>query len=85
MLGKRKGSFIEEVSNSGEKVNSCPKNTNFPLPARGARTFKGEFQGYIRGGRGPDAETAQSTLTVILKLVIGGLSSVIFIGLSPYS
>ena len=59
--------------------------TNCPLSFKGARTFEGEFQRCISGGRGPDAERAQSTLTVILKLVIGGLNSIIFIGLSPYS
>ena len=61
------------------------QKTNCPLPIRGTRTFKGEFQGCNSGGRGPDAETAQSALTVILKLVLGDLSSVIFLGLSLYS
>ena len=37
------------------------------------------FQGCIGGGRGLHAETAQSALTVILKLVIGSLASVILI------
>ena len=37
------------------------------------------------GGKGLRAETAQSALTVILKLVIGGLTSVILIVLSTVS
>ena len=43
------------------------------------------FQGCIGGGRGLHAETAQSALTVILKLVIGGLTSVVLIVLSTVS
>ena len=37
---------------------------------------------FIDGGRGLRAETAQSALTVILKLVISGLTSVILIVLT---
>ena len=44
-----------------------------------------EFQGCIGGGRGLHAETAQSALTVVLKLVISGLTSVILIVLSTVS
>ena len=40
-----------------------------PMDSQGARTFKGEFQGCIGGGRGLHTETAQSALTVILTLV----------------
>ena len=39
----------------------------------------------IIGGRGLYVETAQSALTVILKLGIGGLTSLILIVLSPVS
>ena len=42
---------------------------------QGARAF-------IDGGRGLRAETAQSALTVILKLVIDGLTNVILVVLS---
>ena len=40
---------------------------------------------FIDGGRGLHAEIAQSTLTVILKLVIGGLTSIILIVCSRVS
>ena len=43
-----------------------------PLTISGARAF-------IDRGRGLHAETSQSPLTVILKLVVGGLTGVIFI------
>ena len=46
-----------------------------PLHNQWARVF-------IDGGRGLHAETVQSALIVILKLVIGGLTSVILIALS---
>ena len=46
-----------------------------PTDNQGARAF-------IDGGRGLHAETARSELTVILKLVTGGLTSVILIVLS---
>ena len=45
---------------------------------QGARAF-------IDGGQGLHAETAQSALTVVLKLVIGGLTSVLFTVLSTFS
>ena len=38
---------------------------------------------FIGCGKGRHAETAQSALTVILKLVIGGLASIILIVLGP--
>ena len=46
-----------------------------PPENQGARAF-------TERGRGLHAETAQSALTVILKLVIGGLTSIILIVLS---
>ena len=48
----------------GDERVGCPKSN------QGARAV-------IDGGRGLQAETAQSALTVILKLVTGGLTSVI--------
>ena len=38
---------------------------------------------FIDWGRGPHTETTQPVLTVILKLVIGGLTSIILIVLGP--
>ena len=37
---------------------------------------------FVDGGRGIHAETVQSSLTVILKLVLGGLTSIILVVLS---
>ena len=56
-------------------VNSCPKANPFQLLGdnQWARAF-------IDKGRRLHAETAQSALTVILQLAIGGLISVILIG-----
>ena len=34
------------------------------------RAFKGEFQGYIDGGKGLHTETAPSAVTIIWKLVM---------------
>ena len=50
---------------------SCPKADSHP-DNQGARAF-------IDRGRGLQAETIRSALTVILKLVIGGLTSIISI------
>ena len=52
----------------------CPRadSTHFLLATSGARAF-------IDRRRGIDVGTAQSTLTVIFKLIIGGLTSVILI------
>ena len=62
--------FRQPVAGGGGKVDSCPK-TKSPSPDnQWSRTF-------IDGGRGLHAETAQAALTVILKLVFGGLTSVI--------
>ena len=53
----------------GERADSCPKG-RLPTDSQWARAFKGEFQGYIAGGSGLHTETAQSALTVILKLLM---------------
>ena len=52
------------------EVVSCPKADPLNPDNQWARTFKEEFQGYIGGGRGLHVETARSTLTVILKLIM---------------
>ena len=50
----------------------CPKaNSPHPLHENGVRAF------IDRGGRWLQAETAQSSLTVIFRLVISGLTSII--------
>ena len=55
----------------GEGTASCPKAAS-PTDNQGTRAFTNK-------GRGLHAETAQSALTVILNLVIRGLTSVILI------
>ena len=84
MLGKKKDSFTEEVGNSGMKVDLCSKETT-PHCQQGTRDSKEVFQGCVGGERRLHAETSQSALTIILKLVISGLISVILIVLSTIS
>ena len=73
---ERKVGFISEASN---EVGQTPvQRLALPTDNQWARTF-------IDGGSGLRAETAQSDLTVILKLVIGSLISLILIVLSPVS
>ena len=55
MLARRKDSFIEEGRNPGEKVDSCPKELT-SIVDRGARVFKGDFQGCTGRTRGLHAE-----------------------------
>lgn len=45
VLGKRKDTFIEEASNPGEKVDSCPKEPIPPLLIRGWELLKGNIRG----------------------------------------
>ena len=74
---ERKICFILDASNQGGKegrVDSCPKADSTPPPETGHKSF-------YRQREGLHVETAQSALTVILKLVIGGLTSVILIAL----
>ena len=56
------------------RVDLCPRadSTHFLLATSGARAF-------IDRKMGIDVGTAQSTLTVIFKLIISGLTSVILI------
>ena len=56
----------------GRRLSKRPTPPPRPPPTMGARAF-------IDGGRGLHAEIIQSALTVILKLVISGLTSVIVI------
>ena len=71
---ERKVCFILDAGNQGRGQTPVQRPT--PLPDnQWARAF-------IDGGRGLRAETSQSALTVILKLVISGLTSVILIVLT---
>ena len=45
MLGKRKDSFIEEASNSGEKVDSCPKEPIIHSPGFAQRLYREKRKG----------------------------------------
>ena len=77
---ERKVCFILDAGNLGRvRVgDSCPKADSPPTDNQWARGFRD-------GGRGLHAETAQSAVTVVLLLVIGGLTSVILIVLSTVS
>ena len=80
---KRKVCFILEASKQGgEGGRQARVQRSLPTDNQWAKAFKGEFQGCTGRGRGLHAETAQSALTIILKLVIGGLTSDILIVLS---
>ena len=73
---ERKVGFISEASN---EVGQTPvQRLAPPADNQWARTF-------IDGGSGLRAETAQADLTVIMKLVIGSLISIILIVLSTVS
>ena len=68
---EKKVCFILDAGNCGGGRTPVQRLTP-PTDNQWARAF-------IGGGRGLHAETAQSALMVILKLVIGGLTSVILI------
>ena len=67
-LVERQVCFILEAGNQGE--GGLLSKGQLPTANQRARAFKGELQGCIGGGRGLRVETAQSALTVILKLVL---------------
>ena len=60
----------------GWQADACPKADVPPLPRHPDNQGKSAF---TDRGRGLHAETAQSALTVILKLIVSGLTSVILI------
>ena len=76
---ERKVCFILDASNcgGGGTVGKTPIQRPTPTPADNQRA-----RAFIGKGRALHAETAQPTLTVILKLVISGLTSVTLIVLS---
>ena len=81
-LVERKVCFISDAGDWGlgsRVVDVCP-NTDSPLLATRSKNFyrqKWWWEGCLH------AETAQRSLTVIFKLVIGGLTSVILFVLGP--
>ena len=71
MLAERKGCFILDVSNQGRGQMSVQR-PSFPADEQRVRAF-------IDRGRGLHAEIAWSSLAVIFRLVIGGLTSIILV------
>ena len=69
---ERKICFLSDASNWQGEQTSVQRLTPDPLATSGARTF-------IDRRRGLHAEMAQSSLTVIFKLVTGGLTSAVLI------
>ena len=78
---ERKICFIPEEGRLGEKADLC-LIVYSPLTNRGHKLLKGISRVY-KWREGLHVKTAQSGLTVILKLVIGGLISILLIVLSP--
>ena len=72
---KRKVCFILDASSQWGRWTPVPRPFPHPPDTQWARASVGR-------GRGLRADRAQSALTVILKLVIGGLTSIILIVLS---
>ena len=73
-LVERKVCFISDAGNWGQgRVDICPKaDSRLPPVTSGAR-------GFIDRRRGLHAGTEQSALTVIFKLVTGGLTCIILV------
>ena len=70
-LVEKKVSFISEAGNLWGRADSVQRLTPPPpTDNQWTRAFKGEFQGCTSRERGLQAETAQTALTVILKLVM---------------
>ena len=72
---ERKVCFILDASSQWGRWTPVPRPFPHPPDTQWARASVGR-------GRGLRADRAQSALTVILKLVIGGLTSIILIVLS---
>ena len=77
---ERKICFIPEEGRLGEKADLC-LIVYSPLTTRGHKLLKGISRVY-KWREGLHVKTAQLGLTVILKLVIGGLISILLIVLS---
>ena len=81
VLDRRKCCFIEEASNSGEKLDSCPKEPTLHCQS-GGRVLKAEFQGVHRLGQGAMCRNNTVSSNTHLEIGHGGLISVILIVLS---
>ena len=67
---ERKICFILDASNWGRGGQTSVQRLTLP------RTGNQWARAFIENRRGPHAKTAQSALTVIFRLVIGGLTSI---------
>ena len=76
---KGKVALFQSLATAGWRADSCPNADSLP------RHWQSVGKSFNRWGEGLHAETAQSALTVILKLVIGGLSGVILLVLVTVS
>ena len=72
-LVEKKVCFILDTGNQGGRADICPKADSLPP------TLQLVGKNFYSLRKGLHAETAQSVLTVILELVISGLTSVILI------
>ena len=81
---ERKVCFILDTGNRGWGEGGRLSKGQLPLSPAPPPDNQ-PTRAFIDGGRGLYVETAPSALTVILKLVIGGLTSVILIVLSTVS
>ena len=72
-LVERKVCFISDIGNWGDRMaDICPKADSPLLTSRGESFYRK----MVGGWGGSHAETAQSSLTVVFKLVISGLTSI---------
>ena len=76
-VGGKKNLLYSREGQLGEKADSC-LIVYSPLTTRGHKLLKGISRMY-KWRQGLHVETAQSGLTVILKLVIGGLISILIV------
>ena len=72
---ERKVCFISDADSWAGGWTSIPRPTHLA----GSRWGKSFYRQKVSGGGGLHAKIAQSSLTVIFKLVIGGLTSLIFV------
>ena len=73
---ERKVCFLLDVSNQRRRQTPVQG----PIPSPLLPTTSSWAGAFIGRGRGLHAETARSALTVILKLVIGGLTTLVVVG-----
>ena len=75
-VGGKEKSLCFRGQQAGERVDSCPK-ADSSLTIVGKSFLKASFRGCTGRGWGLHAETAESVLTMILKLSYSGLISII--------